>query len=137
VGSQAQYNPDVPIGDPLPVYDYINNAETGVLLSDYQYCEWVGSGRTIKIFVGKVTAVSRELIVGEFQYFPGKPVDTTAAVLVAATNGIIPGVGVAPSTYWVLRTNSLIKVDVDPGGEPARQEAQTLQEQIATNLRAD
>ena len=137
VGGETQIYPELPIGAPLPLTDYDSYADSGEFLTDYRHCEWTAGDRRINVFVGAVDARSRELMVGDFVFFAIRPIDSTAAVLVVTADGVIPGVGVAPGNYWVLRTNSVIKVDVEPGGEPARQEAQALEEQIAANLKAD
>jgi hypothetical protein len=136
-GRDTQLNSELPIGDPYDLTDYGTSPDSRVFMTDYRYCVWAAGERMIYVFAGEVDATTRPFVVDEFVDYALRPIDPTAAVLTMTTDGIVPGVGIGPGSYWVLRTNSVIKVDVYPGGEPARQEAQTLQEQITANLRAD
>ncbi len=136
VGGEIAVYPDVAIGDPLPMSDFDTFTETDVVMTDYRFCEWVGGGRTVDIFVGRADAQSRALTVSEF-WSLDRRIDRNAPVVVFTFDGNIPGVGDAGASHWVVRTNSVIKVDIDPGGESVRLEALALEEQIAAHLRAD
>lgn len=134
--SEVEVFPEVPLGDPLPVSDFDAGVATTVTMTDYLNCQWAGAGRTITIFLGRVDASSRPLVVSEFWSFDRR-IDRTAPVVTLTFDGMIPGVGQGPASHWVLRSNSEIKVDIDPGDEAARQLAQSIAEQVAATVLAD
>lgn len=135
-GSEVAVFGDVAVGDPIPVLDYDTNADSGIVMADYLFCDWTGSDQTIDIFLGRVDATSRPLVVSEFWSFDRR-IDRTAATVVMTFDGMIPGVGQGPANYWALRTNSELKVDVSPGDEQARQLAQSIADQVAAHVMAD
>ncbi len=58
-------------------------------MTDYVFCEWTGSDQTIDIFLGRVDATSRPLVVSEFWSFDRR-IDRTAATLTLVRPGESP-----------------------------------------------
>ena len=85
-GSEVAVFGDVAVGDPIPVLDYDTNVDSGIVMADYLFCEWTGSDQTIDIFLGRVDATSRPLVVSEFWSFDRR-IDRTAATVVMTFDG--------------------------------------------------
>jgi hypothetical protein len=134
--SQVQVWPDIPIGDPLPAYNFDGGPDGTVPIDDYLKCQWVGGGQTITIYLARVHPTNRDLVIGELAMVDTR-IDRTAPVVISTFDGVIPGVGQSPSSYWVVRSESDLRVDIAPGGEADRQLAQSIAEQVSAQMRAD
>jgi hypothetical protein len=80
VGGEVAAYLDAPIGAPIPLSGFDINDEADVVMTDYLNCEWVGGGRLVDIFVGRLDAVSRAITVDDFGLIDSR-VDRTARVL--------------------------------------------------------
>ena len=134
--SQVQVWPDFAIGDPLPAYNFDGGPNGTVPITDYINCEWVGAGHKITIYLARVDPTNRDLVIGELALVDAR-LDRAAPVVISTFDGVIPGVGQSPSRYSVLRSESDLRVDIDPGGEATRKLAQSIADQVSAHVRAD